>query len=355
MNFASDNWAGAAEPVADALHAVAGAAPAYGGDLLTQSVGESFSRLFEREVAVFFVATGTAANSLALAAFARPGGVVLCHAGAHIFTDEGGAPDFLAGLRPVGLPGVDGKIAPGTLRAAIAGYAPGFVHHGQPAAVSVSQLTEMGAAYRPAEIAALAAVAKERGLAVHIDGARFANAVASTGASPAELTWKAGADVMSFGATKGGCWCAEAVIFFDPAAAAEFGFIRKRSGHLISKSRFVAAQFEAWLADGVWLRLAGHANAMAGRLAAGILAAGGRLAAEPGGNELFAIIPRRRMELLTAAGAKFYEWATDSVPAERRPGEGEALIRLVASFRTTADEIDRFLDILANGQRADQD
>ncbi len=348
MNFASDNWADAADRVADALRAASGApVPAYGGDPLTAAVERRFAEIFEREVAVFFVPTGTAANSLALSAFARPGGVVLCHQGAHIHTDECGAPEFIGGLRTVGLPGADGKLAPETLRTAIAAYPPGFVHHGQPAAVSLSQLTEFGAAYRPGEIAALAATARERGLGMHMDGARFANAVAATGATPADLTWRAGIDVLSFGGTKGGCWCAEAVIFFDPARAADFGYRRKQAGHLISKARFVAAQFDAYLANGYWLDLARHANLMAQRLAAGIAASGGRIVNAADGNEIFAILPGDTADLLTAAGAKFYEWSAEALPPERKPGSGETLVRLVTSFRTPEGDVDRFLALAA--------
>ncbi len=348
MNFASDNWADASERVADALRAAAGAPePAYGGDSLTRAVERRFCEVFEREVAVFFVPTGTAANALALAAFSRPGGVVLCHQSAHIHTDECGAPAFVGGLRTVGLPGDDGRLAPATLREAIAAYPENVVHHGQPAAVSLSQLTEWGAAYPPLKIAALAAVAKESGLGVHMDGARFANAVAATGSTPAELTWRSGIDVLSFGGTKGGCWCAEAVIFFDPALAGDFGYRRKQAGHLISKSRFVAAQFAAYLADGHWLELAAHTNRMAGQLAAGLTGLGARLAGSVDGNEVFVVMPSTMADRLNAAGARFYEWSAAGLVAARHPGPGETLIRLVTSFRTTPDEIDGFLRVAA--------
>jgi threonine aldolase len=191
MNFASDNWAGASEPVIAALAAAARrGGPAYGGDDLTGAVERRFCDIFERDVAVFLVATGTAANALGLAAFARPGGVIFCHAQAHILVDEAGAAEFFGGgVKVVGLDGDAGKLAPPTLADAMARFPKGVVHHGQPVAVSMSQITELGAAYRADEIAALAAVARSRGAAVHMDGARFAGAVAGLGASPADITW----------------------------------------------------------------------------------------------------------------------------------------------------------------------
>lgn len=349
MNFASDNWAGAAGPVAAALAEVGGIAPAYGGDALTREAEEAFARLFEREVAVFFVATGTAANSLALSALAKPGGLVLCHSDAHINTDEGGAAEFLADLKLIGLDGFGGKVSTEALAAATRRYAADPGRHGQPVAFSLSQLTEFGAAYAPEEIAALAATAKEAGLAVHMDGARFGNAVAGLGVSPAELTWKAGVDVLSFGGTKGGCWMAEAVVFFDTAKAEQFAYIRKRAGHAISKSRFISAQFAAFLKDNLWLDLASHANRMAERLAEGIVAAGGRLAWERGGNEVFAILPRAGIAKAREAGARFYDWTADDVPPERRPGPDEDIIRLVASFATAEADVEAFVMLIGDG------
>lgn len=352
MNFASDNWAGADPRIVAAVASAAGGfAPAYGNDALTARVTEQFSNLFGREVAVFFVATGTAANALALSAWQRPGGAVLCHREAHIRTDEGGAPEFLGDLRLVGLEGEAAKFDAEELGRALARFTPGFVHHGQPVAVSISQLTEFGAAWRPDEIAAVAEVASTRGLALHMDGARFGNAVAGLGADPADLTWRAGVSVLSFGGTKGGCLGAEAVVFFDPAEAADFAYRRKRAGQLLSKSRFVAAQFEAYLRDGLWLELATHANAMAGRLAEGVRAAGGRLAAPADGNQLFAILPRAVLAALREAGASFYEWDAAALSEEGRPAEDEGLIRLVTSFASTADEVDRFVGIAAGGAR----
>lgn len=347
MNFASDNWAGVPEAVSAALAAAAeGPAPAYGADPLTASVEERISALFERPCRVFFVATGSAANGLALSAYGRPGGIVLCHREAHIATDECGGPEFLTGLKLAGLAGEDGRLSVAAVEAAIARHGADGVHHGRLVALSLTQASELGTVYAPADVAALAALAEARGLAVHMDGARFANAVASLGVAPAETTWKAGVDVLSFGLTKVGAWAAEAVVFFDEGPAAEFEYLRKRAGHLFSKSRFVAAQFDALLADGLWLDLARHANAMAGRLAAGLAAVPGvRLAVTPQANEVFPVLPRAAADRLAAAGVRFHPWQPDAFAEDRRPGPDERLVRLVTSFRTTEEGVDRFLDI----------
>lgn len=343
MNFASDNWAGVSERVRDALAAAGtGSAPAYGSDELTKSVERQFDEIFECEVAVFFVATGTAANALALAAYSRPGGVVFCHEGAHIVGDEAGAPEFQAGCRLSLLPGASGKIAAGAVTEALKAYSPAAVYHGQPMAVSISQLTELGTAYSPAEVRALAEVAHTAGLPLHMDGARFGNAVAGLGVAPADITWRAGVDVLSFGGTKGGCWAAEAVVFFDKAAATSFPYLRKRAGQLLSKSRFVAAQFAAYLGDGHWLELAGVANQRARQLASGIEASGqGRLAVPVYGNEVFAIVPRERARKLREGGAVFHDWpaTVDGVTV----GPDEVMVRLVTSFATTSEEVERFV------------
>ncbi|HEU4405341.1 MAG TPA: beta-eliminating lyase-related protein [Polyangiaceae bacterium] len=349
MRFASDNWAGASDAVIEALSAAARrGGPAYGGDPLTRAVEARFAEVFEREVAVFFVTTGTAANALALSAYARPGGVVFCHRGAHIAVDEAGATEFFGGgMKLALLEGVGGKIGPDALAEAMARLPEGVVHHGQPAAVSVTQLTELGAAYRPDEIAALARVAKGRGAALHMDGARFAGAVAGLGVSPADCTWRAGVDVLSFGGTKNGCVAAEAVIFFDPSRARDFGFARQRAGQGVSKAWFLAAQFDAYLREGHWLELARRANAAAARLAAAVEASPrARLALEPAANELFVVLPTALDAELRAAGAVYHPWTLEGLPAEGRPGEGEVLVRLVTSFQTTTDEVDGFARLL---------
>lgn len=348
MNFASDNWAGVSDRVRDGLAAAgSGMAPAYGGDELTKAVEAQFNEVFEREVAVFFVATGTAANALALAAFAKPGGVVLCHEGAHIVDDEAGAPEFQAGCRVQGLPGANGKLTPAAIEKALQRFSPAAVYHGQPMAVSISQLTELGTAYKPEDVAAIAEAAHAAGLPLHMDGARFVAAVAGLGVGPADITWRAGVDVLSFGGTKGGCWAAEAVVFFDPAKAAEFPYLRKRAGHLFSKSRFVAAQFAAYLGDGHWLELAGTANARAQHLADGVRhSRHAWLAVPPDANEVFAVIPKERAAALRALGAVFHDWPQTGIGADFHAGEDEVLVRLVTSFATTEEEVVRFVELL---------
>jgi threonine aldolase len=349
MNFASDNWAGVPEAVTAAIAAAAdGFAPAYGDDPITREAEERISALFERRCSTFFVATGTAANSLALSVAARPGGVVLCHEEAHIVCDEGGAPEFLGGgLKVMGRSGPRGMLSADLLAATLSRYREGDVHQGRLVAVSLTQATESGTVYQPETIRAIADAAKARGLMVHMDGARFANAVARLGCSPAETSWKAGVDVMSFGLTKVGAWAAEAVVFFDPALADGFGHTRKRAGHLFSKSRFVAAQFLALLKDGLWLDLAAHANAMAERLATGLAVSGrARLAYPPEGNEVFAVLSKTAAVHLREAGATFHPWSVECFPAEDRPTSSETLVRLVTSFRTSEDEVDRFVALL---------
>jgi threonine aldolase len=349
MIFASDNWAGASERVIEAVARAARAGgPAYGADDLTAAVTRRMSDLFDREVAVFFVATGTAANALALSSFARPGGIVLCHRSAHILADEAGATEFFSGgMRVVGLDGTGAKLDPAGLEAVLARYPEGSSHAGQPVALSLTNQTELGTVYTPAEVGALAAIARSRGLAVHMDGARFANAVAGLKASPAELTWKAGADVLSFGATKNGAIAADAVVFFDPDRARDVAFARQRAGHAFSKNWFAAAQYDAWLEGGHWLELASHANAMAARLAATIEASPhARLAVRPAGNEVFAVLTRDAARRLRDAGAAYYEWPAEDIAPPMRPGAGEVLVRLVASFRTAPDDVDRFGTLL---------
>ena len=348
MIFASDNWMGASDRVAAALvEAAAGHAPAYGNDPLTAAVEASFSRVFEREVATFFVATGTAANALSLAQFAKPGGVVFCHRDAHIAVDECGAPEFFGGgSRLHRIDGAGGKLLPADLAAAMAAYPAEALHHGQPAAVSISQLTEAGTAYTPAEIAEIAAVAHGAGLPLHMDGARFGNAVAGLGVTPAETSWRAGVDVLSFGGSKNGCFAAEAVVFFDPEKARGFEFHRKRAGQLFSKSRFVSAQFAAYLDGDHWLAMAAHANAMAQRLADGLAAAGSAVPLRPQGNEIFATLSRAADARLRAAGASYYEWPPAGLIAA--PLDNDTIfVRLVTSFRTDGADVDRFVQIVS--------
>ena len=348
MNFASDNGAGIAPEILAAIAgANEGAALGYGNDAWTRRVEERFAELFEHEVAVFLVATGTAANALALAHLSPPWGAVLCHSSSHIATDECGAPDFFGGgLKLIGLAGDAGKIAPAVLKRALEQGQWGGPHHVSPTVLSLSQATEAGTIYRPAEIGELAGIAHAHGLAVHVDGARFGNALVRMNASPAEATWKAGVDALSFGATKGGALAAEAVVFFDQARGASMPARRKRGGHLLSKHRFLAAQMEAYLAGDLWLKLARHANAMADRLAQALTAAG-RVPIWPvEANEVFVALPARVDTRLRAAGAVYYPWiAQDPVPGASSADDAK-IVRLVTSFATTAEEIERFAAIV---------
>jgi threonine aldolase len=354
MNFASDNAAAAAPEIMEALlRANHGASLGYGNDDLTRQVERKFSDLFERDVAVFLVATGTAANALALAQLAAPGSAVLCHAEAHIVTSEAGAPEFFGGgMKLVELPGEGCKISTATLDAALASREWGGPHHVDAAALSLTQATEAGTTYGAAELGALSEIAHRHGLKVHVDGARFANAMAATNASPADMTWRAGVDALSFGATKGGALGAEAVVFFDKQHAHAFGQRRKRGGHLLSKHRFLAAQFDAFLADGLWLRLACHANAMAARLARNLSAAGIAPTWPVDANLLFAVLPARVHERLQAAGASYYAMHNRALPASAKAMAGGVPVRLVTSFATTEAEVDRFATIAAEARSA---
>jgi threonine aldolase len=334
VNFTSDNVSGAAPEILEALIAAStsGPTPSYGADPLTARVTEKISALFEREAVVFPVSTGSAANALALATIAPPYGAIYCHEMAHVNTDECGAPEmFTGGAKLVGLPGAGGKLTPGLLRATLEKAGVGVVHSVQPAAVTLTQATEAGTVYTPDEIGALTEVAQSYNLPVHMDGARFANALVRLGCSPADLTWKAGVDVLSFGATKNGALAAEAVIFFRPELAESFAFRRKRAGHLFSKMRFLSAQLDAYLTDDLWLRLARHANAMADRLAAGLMAVPeARLRDPVEANEIFIDMPEPVIAGLEQRGYAFYRW------------DG-TVVRLVTAWNTDAHDVDRMI------------
>ena len=336
MHFASDNTAGISPEIIAALAAANdGAVGSYGADPITARLEAKLAQLFEHEVAVFPVATGTAANALALAAVTPPWGAVLCHPLAHIACDEANAPEFYTGgAKLVPVPGADGKLAVADLAALLPGDL-GNVHHAQPAAISLTQATECGTVYRPAEIAGISALAHRHGLAVHMDGARFANALVHLDASPADLTWRAGVDVLSFGATKNGALGAEAIVFFDPARARDLPFRRKRAGHLFSKMRFLSAQLEAYVTDDLWLRNARHANAAAARLAKGLTALPGvRLRHPVEANELFVELPETVISGLSAAGAQFFRWE----------GPTSTCIRLVTAWNTREADVTAFLE-----------
>jgi threonine aldolase len=339
MNFCSDNTSGAAPEILAALeHSSRGSAMAYGDDDLTRRVERRFRNLFEHDVAVFLVATGTAANALSLSVLVPPYGAVYVHPGSHLAVDECGAPEFFTGgARLVELAGPGGKLDPARVELELGRGARGVVHHSQPAALGLAQATESGTVYSPEEITALADLGRAHGLKVLMDGARFANAVASLGCPPADLTWRAGVDALSFGATKNGALAAEAVVLFSPEHAEEFGYRRKRAGHLFSKMRFLAAQFDAYLADGLWLRNATHSNRMATRLAEGLRGiAGLRILHPVQANEIFLALSERAIAGLESGGFRFYRW-------EAPEGERGPCIRLVTAFDTPVESVDAFI------------
>jgi threonine aldolase len=306
MRFFSDNTASVCPEILAAIHeANQGLAVAYGDDPWTARLDEVLGGFFGTPVRAFAVATGTAANSLALATLAPPYGAIYCHTEAHIACDECGAPGFFSGgAQLVTIEGEHGKLSADALAAALDAH-PVSVHTVQPAAVSLSQATELGTAYRPAEVAALCDAAHARGLRVHMDGARFANVVAYLGCHPGDLTWRAGVDVISFGATKNGALAAEAVVFFNRDLVRDFELRRKRAGHLLSKSRFVSAQLLAYVESGVWRRNAERANALARSLGE---AAGERLLHPVEANEVFVELGVDGKASLRAAGFEFYDW-----------------------------------------------
>lgn len=351
LDFASDNAAGVSPRIAAALaNAGVGYAAAYGADPHTTQAVDALKTVFSRDLAAMLVATGTGANALALGAIVPPWGAVLCHEEAHIAEDEVGAPEFfMHGAKVIGIPGIGCKITPDSLKAALALLPRGVVRNVQPAALSLSQGTEAGTLYTPEEVRALCEIAHAHGLLVHMDGARFANAIAALNVAPADMTWQAGIDVLSLGATKNGCWACEAVIFFDPHRAEHFSFQRKRGGHTLSKGRFLGAQMQAWLADHHWLELARHANERAAQLEKGLLQLPGvRLAWPRQINEVFPILPAK-IEAAMRAVARYYPWAGRSVAPDRAPENGEAFIRLITSFQTTAADVE---NLLAAARRA---
>jgi threonine aldolase len=355
MNFASDNSAGAAPQILEAIAASSRVnAPAYGADDYTARATGMLSEVFETKVEAFLVATGTAANALALASLAKPFEAVFCHEEAHVHDDECGAPEFFTGgANLVGIAGEGGKITPEALRETLGRFLRGLVKSSQPGALSLSQATEAGTTYSAGEIAELCDIAHAAGIGAHMDGARFANALAAGGLSPAEMTWRAGIDALSFGATKNGALACEAVLFFDPARAANFAYLRKRGGHTLSKGRFLGTQMEAYLKDDLWLRLAAQANAAARRLSEELAKAPGvRLAWPTEANEVFVVAPADMVGAWRAAGVAFHQWSTRSMSGEVTPGEGEALVRLVTSFETSPDEIDRLLALCGRVESA---
>lgn len=339
INFASDNAAPAHPAIMDALQEENnGPAMGYGNDPTTERMENRFKELFDCELRAFPVATGTAANVLALATLTPPFGSIYCHKNSHIQEDECGAPEFFThGAKLALLDGENGKISPDDLKLALLQSGRGVVHHVQPAALSLTQVTEGGTVYTADEISALANVAREFDLSVHMDGARFANAIAALSCSAADITWKAGVDVLSFGGTKNGAMSVEAVVFFDLEKAAEFEFRRKRGAHLFSKSRYLSAQLSRLIQDDLWIELAGNANQMAKRLANGLEERGWPLLHPVQANILFTQLEEKSINKAKDAGFLFYVM-----------GEGEgAPVRLVTSWNTTETDVDQFLSCIA--------
>ncbi len=337
MNFASDNVTGVSPEIIAALSAAnQGAAMPYGHDEYTQRLETQFKEVFETDLTIFPVATGSAANALALSVMAPSFGAIYCHAESHINVDECGAPEFYTGgAKLVTLPSSDGKIHATELTDVLTHAGAGVVHHVQPAAVSITQASEAGTVYSLDEIRALAEITQSHGLYLHIDGARFANAVVSLGCSPADLTWRAGVDALCFGATKNGAMAAEAVVFFNQTLAKTFGYRRKRGGHLFSKMRFLSAQLEAYLKDDLWLRNASHANRMARTLAKGLVSLPGLKLCHPvEANEIFLELPKTVSQGLLTEGFQFY----------CREGENSTIIRLVTAFNTIETDVTAFIE-----------
>lgn len=334
MNFCSDNVTGVAPEIMAALvEANRGIAMPYGDDECSQRLQSKFAQLFETEVTVFPVVTGSAANALALSVMCPPFGAIYCHAQSHINIDECGAPEFYTGgAKLVTLPGAHGKIYAQDLKNTLERAGIGFVHHVQPAAISLTQASEAGTLYSIAEIQQIAEIARTYNLNLHMDGTRFANAVASLGCSPADITWRAGVDVLCFGATKNGAMAAEAAIFFNRSLAETFSYRRKRGGHLLSKMRFVSAQLEAYVNNDLWVKNATHANKMAAKLAAGIKSLPGvNLCHAVEANEVFVQLPEVVIEKLIADGFQFYR------------GE-DSTLRLVTAFDTQETDVDAFVE-----------
>ncbi|AZU03646.1 threonine aldolase [Glycocaulis alkaliphilus] len=333
MSFLSDTTAPAHPALLEALvRANEGAAASYGNDAISARVKAQLKEIFSTDLELVFTVSGTASNSLALSVLAPGDTAILCHDEAHIHRDERGAPEFFTGgAKLITLHGDHARLTPETLEAALSQWPSDFVHTTPPSVLSLSNLTESGTTYDVATVKALTGLAKARGMHVHMDGARFANALAHLKCDPANLTWRAGVDVLSLGATKGGALAAEAVILF-PSVMDRFSALQvrqKRAGHMVAKMRYVAAQFEAWLERGRWLELAAHANAMASELAKGLsVVPGAKLLHPVEGNEVFIDLPQEAVDALNALNAGFYPW----------PHGG---YRFVTSWQTKAEDVAR--------------
>ena len=336
VKFASDNVTGACPEVLDAIiKANDGIAPPYGNDEISGVLQEKFSKIFEKDVIVYPTASGTASNALALSAISPSFGNIYCHKFSHINVDECGAPEFYTGgAKLVPLNGKDGKITVDELNDNIGGF--GIVHHTQPSIVSITQATETGEVYTLDQIRNISEIAHKKKLKVHMDGARFANALVSLDVTPAEMTWKSGIDILSFGATKNGCIAAEAIIIFNKELVGNLPFLLKRSGHLLSKMRFVSAQLDGYISNDVWLKNAKHANDMGKKLSQGLNQHKNiELAYPTDANEVFVKMPKDIIDQFNSHGYKINdeEWENKAV-------------RLVTAWNTDPSDVDSFLNII---------
>lgn len=338
-HFASDNGAPVCEQVMNALlDCNRGVETAYGADQFTATLAQTYSKFFERQTFVFPVPTGTAGNGLALGAVTPPYGTIFCHEGAHIVTTEAGAPEFYSGgSRMTLLPGEHQKISVATLEDGLQRHGIGNVHQMAVSALSLTQATEAGVVYKLDEIRALSAIAHSAGMKVHLDGARLANAMVHLDATPAEITWKAGVDILTFGTTKNGTMNAEAVITFDPEVAKVLSFMHKRAGHLYSKMRYISVQLLSYLEDDLWRRNALEANQNAARIANALRQCSNVDLVHPVHiNEVFAILPPRLLEALRDKNIQLRSWSF----RDKRQGQ-----RMVMSYCDSAEEIQRFEEV----------
>ena len=336
VKFASDNVSGACPEVLESIiKANNGIAPPYGNDEISGILQEKFSKIFEKDVVVYPTASGTASNALALSALSPVFGNIYCHKFSHINVDECGAPEFYTGgAKLVPLKGTDGKITPDELEKNIGGF--GIVHHTQPSIVSITQATETGEVYTLDQIKKISNIAHKNKLKMHMDGARFANALVSLDVSPAEMTWKSGIDILSFGATKNGCIAAEAIVIFNKDLVGNLPFLLKRSGHLLSKMRFVSAQLDAYISNDVWLKNAKNANNMAKKLSDGLISTNQvKLEYPTEANEVFVKLPKKMVQHLNS---EEYMMSDDEL-------EGKT-VRLVTAWNTKSNEVDEFLNTI---------
>jgi threonine aldolase len=343
VNFASDNVYGVdpriLQAMVDANQRLTDVSYCHDAD--SALIDVQLSKMFETDVKSFLVVNGTGANSLALSAMCPPFGGVLCHEGSHINTDECNAPElFTSGAKLVTMTGEGNKLTPSLIEARLSQFIHGE-HGAKISALSLTNATELGTVYKPHEIKAIADMVKPRGIKMHMDGARFANALVSLGCTPAEMTWKAGIDVLSFGGTKNGGMILESVVFFDTSLAEDFLFRRKRGAQLVSKSRYLSAQMLAYLQDDVWLANARYANSLAQVLAKGLQQSNRlRLSNPVEANEVFAIMPRALFSSLQVSGAHFHEWPMDGLDRD------EVHCRFVLSFATPEADVQQFLRML---------